>query len=108
MDKHKDTLKFTGKRKTNPTDRTLMLVPPPFGKCHHYDGPFEIDKDAGDGKCLKCGERVTAILILTRLMNKESQWNRTRLAYQDEMKRLNERSRTKCQHCDKMTRISGR
>ncbi len=41
-------------------------------------------------------------------MQLESQWMRTRAAHQDEMRRLRERSRTKCDHCGKITRISSR
>lgn len=85
----------------------LMLVPPPMGRCSHR-GPFEVDLEAGDCKCLVCGERVTAIYVLKVLMEAESRWNRTREAYQEEMRRLGQRSSTKCQHCGKMTRISHR
>lgn len=102
-----DVLKLPVKR-NEPPDGSLMLVPPPFEKCRHFNGPFEVDEDAGDCKCLKCGEKVTAIFVLKQLMRQESQWMRTRAAYQDEMKRLKERERTKCQHCGQMTRISHR
>ena len=46
------------------------------------------------------------MFVLESLMHQESRWMRTREAYQEEMKRLDERSRTKCQHCGQMTRIS--
>lgn len=103
-----DVIKLSVKRRINPPDGSLMLVKPPFGKCKHYGVSFEIDQEAGDCKCLQCGERVTAIFVLTRLMHQESRWMKTREAHQDEMKRLNERSRTKCQHCGEITRISHR
>lgn len=84
----------------------LFLVSPPFDKCSHYNGPFEIDEDSGECKCLQCGGKVTAMFVLKRLMMKESRWNSTREGYLDEMKRLSERSRTKCQHCGQITKIS--
>lgn len=102
-----DVLKLPVKR-SEPLDGSLMLVPPPYGKCQHFGGPFEVDEKAGDCKCLKCGERVTAIFVLKELMNIESRWMRARIAYQDEMGRLKKRSRTKCQHCGQMTRISSK
>lgn len=102
-----DVLKLPVTRNT-PPDGSLMLVPPPSNKCTHFNGPFEVDENAGECKCLKCGEKVTAIFVLKQLMRQESQWMRTRAAYQDEMKRLKERERTKCQHCGQMTRISHR
>lgn len=48
------------------------------------------------------------MFVLERLMQKESRWRETRMGYQEDMRRLAERSSTKCQHCHKMTRISRR
>ena len=86
----------------------LSLVPPPPQKCQHLDGPFEVDEKGGRCKCLDCGEDVSPIFVLVQLMKKESRWRRTRERYEDEMKRLAERSKTKCEHCGKITRISRR
>ena len=80
----------------------------PYSHCRHFRGPFEVDVDAGSARCLQCGETVSPIFVLEQLMKQESWWNRTRRAYQDEMRRLEERSSTKCQHCSLMTRISRR
>lgn len=57
-------------------------------------------------ECGLCGTRLDPMFVLMKLAREESQWNRTREQYQEEMKRLRERSRTKCQHCGGMTRIS--
>jgi hypothetical protein len=91
-----------------PRDGSLFLVPPPASMCIHFNGPFEVDEDGGKCKCLRCGGEVTPMFVLHQLMRQESQWVRTRAAYLDEMKRLDERASTKCQHCGKMTRISRR
>lgn len=85
----------------------LMLVPPSAG-CPHFPANYEIDVDAGRCRCKICGGEVSPWFVLKMLMHHESTWNRTREAYQDEMKRLRERSKTKCDHCGKMTRISNR
>lgn len=85
-----------------------MLQPVPYEQCRHWKGPFEVDRDAEKCKCLACGEEVSPMFVLEQLMKLESQWMRTRAAYQDEMKRLAERSSTKCRHCGQMTRISKR
>lgn len=96
-------------KKAEPPDGSRMLQPVPYvGRCSHLNTSFEVDVDAGDCKCLGCGERVTAIFVLKRLMDKESRWMRTRAAYQDEMARLKARERTKCEKCGHMTRISNR
>ena len=86
----------------------LMLLPPPANKCSHYNASFEVDEDSGECTCLKCGGKVTPIFVLKILMHHESRWNKTREAYAAEMKRLGERSKTKCQHCGKITRVSNR
>ena len=103
-----DDVKKLPVRNKRQDDGNLFLVPPPYGKCKHYRGPFEVDEDAGTCKCLECGEEVSPMFVLNRLMSQESQWIRTRERYKDEMKRLAERSRTKCEHCGQMTRISRR
>ena len=69
-------------------------------------GPFEIDVKGDKCTCKRCGEQVGAMFVLETLMKTESQWMQTMLRHQDEMKRLAERSRTKCTHCGKMTGIS--
>lgn len=89
-----------------PTSEGAMLQPVPYSKCNHHFTSFEIDLDAGKCKCQKCGEEVSAMFVLGELMKTESRWMRTREAYQDEMKRLSERSSTKCRKCGEMTPIS--
>lgn len=84
-----------------------FLVPVEPRACRHYRGPFEVNADAGKCFCKQCGGEVSPMFVLERLMLEESKWNQTRQAYQAEMARLSERSRTKCQHCHQMTRISG-
>ncbi len=88
--------------------RHLTLVPPERAGCLHYPAQFTVDVNAAKCFCRKCNAEVSPMFVLERLMNQESQWNRTRESYQDEMRRLAERSRTKCQHCGKQTRISHR
>ncbi len=91
-----------------PVDENSFLQPVEITTCRHYFGPFEVDVDGAKCKCKACGGEVSPIFVLEQLMRDESRWNRTRTAYLDEMKRLGERSRTKCEHCEKMTRISRR
>lgn len=97
-------VQFTGKQREPVGERFLVEVP--YSKCSHWQGPFEVDEKGGKCKCLRCGDEVTPIFVLTELMKQESRWMRTREAYLGEVKRLDERSRTKCQHCGEMTRIS--
>jgi hypothetical protein len=80
----------------------------PLGKCLHYAGQvtYQIDEKLADVTCGGCGEKLNPMFVLAQLMNRESRYAQFRAEYQEEMKRLNERSRTKCQHCGEMTRIS--
>lgn len=91
-----------------PADDTRMLAPVPDQLCNHWNTSFEIDEVAAKCTCKACGTEVSAMFVLKRLMEIESRWMRTRAAYQEEMQRLGERSKTKCQHCGAMTRISNR
>jgi len=100
-----DKVKKLPVRHKNSYGDGLFLQPPPATKCVHYNGPFEVDETAEECVCLACGEKVSPMFVLKRLMKKESQWMRSHERYQDEMKRLSKRRRTKCMHCDKFTRI---
>jgi len=88
-------------KKPLPEDLTLVIGYP---TCFH--GPFIVDSDNAEVTCAKCKEKLNPMLVLHRLAVKETQYHATAERYQEEMKRINERSRTKCQHCGKMTRIS--
>ncbi len=85
----------------------LMLIPKRDG-CIHFPASFEIDVNGNKCKCKLCGGEVSPWFVLEKLMQNESRWNQTREAYNEEMKRLKERSSTKCGHCGKMTPISRR
>lgn len=91
-----------------PRDDQALRPVDPVGRCLHWNTTFEVDVDGGTCKCLGCGQHVTPMFVLEQLMKEESRWHRARASYQDEMKRLSERSRTKCQHCGGMTRVSRR
>lgn len=92
------------KHKAQDTERFLKPVDP--RACKHYVGPFVIDQKAGKCICEECKQEVSPMFVLERLMQQEGQWMQSRERYQDEMKRLSERSRTTCDHCGKMTRVS--
>ena len=102
----KDITKLPVKNKRE-GERDLFLVKPPYDACGHYQGPFEVDEDAGKCVCKACGGEVTPMFVLMAMLHKESRWMTTHERHKDEMKRLAERSRTTCDHCGKMTRISG-
>lgn len=57
-------------------------------------------------ECGCCHTRIDPMFVLRIMATEETQWSRARERYIDEMRRLHERSRTKCEHCGAMTRIS--
>jgi hypothetical protein len=59
-------------------------------------------------ECGLCGARLDPMFVLRIMANEENTWTHARARYIYEMKRLKERSRTKCMCCGKMTEISRR
>ncbi|WP_232341271.1 hypothetical protein [Burkholderia pseudomallei] len=56
--------------------------------------------------CADCKEKLNPMWVLKQLSQAEHRYHELHARYHDELKRLSERSRTKCQHCGEMTRIS--
>ena len=79
-------------------------------ECLHFLEPqsFLVDKDLAYVECGKCSAHLNPMEVLSWLAHNETRWHETGRRYQDEMKRLAERARTKCNYCGKMTRISRR
>lgn len=100
-------LSFPGKKKAPADEGPYLQLASPFepGKCQHRTG-FVFDEKLEHVLCKGCGEHVSAIWVLRQLAQEETRWHRARETYQEEMKRLGERSRTKCRHCGEMTPIS--
>jgi hypothetical protein len=65
------------------------------------DGETEIE-------CGRCHTRLDPMFVLRVMASEETSWSRSRKNYIEEMQRLRDRRRTKCQHCGKMTEISRR
>lgn len=85
-----------------PDGKFLTLVPSYTGCIEHS---YVIDAEAEKVTCSKCEKVFNPMSVLVDLARKESRWMETSRRYKDEMKRLDEKQRTKCQHCQRMTRI---
>jgi predicted nucleic acid-binding Zn ribbon protein len=89
--------------------RTLQVVHYEHDKCRHdLKVTYLIREGETEVECSGCGTKLDPMWVLRKLAAHDSQYYRARERYQEEMKRLNERSRTKCEHCGHMTRISRR
>lgn len=101
-------------------DAPQLVVVDKFDGCNHMffyksgdgrpgrmqDVQYLVREGETEVECGNCGTKLDPMFVLQRLANKETQWRRNAEQYQDEMKRLHERTKTKCQHCGGMTRIS--
>lgn len=90
------------KPRSNETERVLTQVH--SYKCSHRR--FTVDEKLAQVECSDCKERLDPMFALTQLVHQETRYHELHARYQDEMKRLGERSKTKCRHCQKMTDIS--
>lgn len=92
------------KPRDNSTERVLTRV---WGaKCFHRR--FLIDDKLQQVECGDCGEKLNPMFALEQLCRNEDRYHELHARYHDELRRLAERSRTKCEHCGQMTRISGK
>jgi hypothetical protein len=75
--------------------------------CWHRAG-FIVDERLAEVTCAACKAKLNPIWVLGQLAMLENRFHDLHARYQDELVRLNGRSRTKCEHCGGMTRISHR
>lgn len=96
-------------KKAGPNERTLM-TPYEVDKsaCSHYPGRFIVNETLAEVTCGECNEKLNPMWVLHQLTIRDRQFAQAHDRYGEQMKRLHERSSTKCQHCNKMTRISNR
>jgi hypothetical protein len=101
-------------------DRPMLKVVDSYGGsdgCNHRyffrDGRMEhvtylLRVGETEVECGNCHVRLDPMFVLKLMAGEETQWLRSRTRYLDEMRRLKERSRTKCMYCGQMTEISRR
>ena len=73
-------------------------------KCTH--ARVYVDARKNTVTCRDCDAEVNAVWYLSRICDKWSEFERYRKQYETAKVLYDERSRTKCQHCHEMTRIS--
>jgi len=100
----------TGKPEERTYERTLIDNGRRYSanKCSHK-GPYEIDRKLGTVECGDCGSLLNPIYVLEMLACQETYWNmrqRELRQYLDEInKEIEDRTRTRCTHCQNMTAI---
>jgi len=73
------------------------------GACQHTQ--VEVDEMLAEVKCKCCGERLNPIAVLARLAREESRFEWRRQELDVARKRFEQKTKTTCEHCGRMTRI---
>lgn len=91
-----------------PEETRALFAPWEVGKskpCYHNS--FVVDPEKSEVECAKCGEKLNPMWVLSHLATADRNMADNFKRAQEAMSRLEDRSRTKCQHCGKLTRIRG-
>lgn len=90
-----------------PPERSLVEVQ--LGKCTHrsmFGAAYAVDESLAEVECSLCAAKLNPMWVLAQLASDDRRYFEAHQRYHDEMKRLKERSRTKCNSCGVMTLIS--
>lgn len=96
-----------------PADRSVIRSCEVVGgeKCTHhpmFGASFIVDEKLAEVECSLCHAKLSPVWAMARIADQDRRFAEARVRYVEESKRLAERERTKCQHCNRMTRISRR
>jgi Zn finger protein HypA/HybF involved in hydrogenase expression len=85
-----------------------LLLPHEVGQRPCYHQRFVVDGTKAEVECGDCHEKLNPMWVLTQLAMRDHRFHEAHERYAEEMRRLDERHRTKCDHCGRMTRIRRR
>lgn len=90
--------------------RTLLgkYDPPHHPTCNHLMVEYWVDPAEAEVTCGRCKTKLNPMWVLGQLATDDRRFAENQKAAKAAQERLAERSRTKCDHCGKMTRISRR
>lgn len=98
--------KLPVKFKKAPDDARVLFHPWEVGKpsaCLHPS--FVVDQAKDSVECASCGERLNPMWVLMRLATNDKQFANNQKRAHELMTKLESRTRVKCDHCGKMTKI---
>ena len=72
--------------------------------CRHTQ--IIVDPIKAEVECAACGEKLNAIAVLARFAQEESRYARILESMRETKKALEEKQRTKCKHCGKITDVN--
>ena len=101
-----DNIKDIGVKFKRPAEEDRMLkAVRDYGGCVNHQ--YLIDEELSEVSCAKCDKKFNPMAVLVKLANREGTWKANQKRSQELMKKLEERTSTKCNHCGKMTKIKG-
>jgi len=65
-----------------------------------------VNEERANCRCKDCGEILSPMAVLCRFAKEESRYVYEGVALYNKRKKLTEKSRTKCQHCGRMTHVN--
>lgn len=68
-------------------------------------GPYWVDEALQEVECSACGAKLNAIHCLVEMARSETRWLAHRETYLQQKKEIESKSKAKCQHCGKFTRL---
>jgi len=57
-------------------------------------------------ECRACGEKLNPVWVLERMIKEASQWKYRLEEYRKIVEKLEQKKRTKCNHCGKLTTVN--
>jgi hypothetical protein len=103
-----DPIPIPVRYKQPPGSDEMTLVPVDSSPCNHLFATYLVCESEAEVTCGRCGVRLNPMWLLARLAAEDRRYHEARTVHLEEMKRLKGRSRTKCEWCGRMTRISRR
>ncbi len=90
-----------------PAERTLMgpYEAPRIPACDHLMVTYYVNRAEAEATCSRCGTKLNPMWVLEQLATHDRRYAEQQKAAKAAQERLDERRRTKCQHCGQMTRI---
>ena len=96
-------------RERAPDDRVLVEPHevPGAPVCNHLFATYTVSEADAEVTCGRCNGKVNPMWVLVQLAREDRRMHATQQAAKRASERHAERSRTKCDHCGRMTRIRG-
>lgn len=89
--------------KPKPTAKGVVTVVHDSSRCRHPR--FEVDNKLAEVTCGACKEKLNPIWVLIQLAQEDDRLRDQWAEMRAEIRLLGERTRAKCEHCRKMTRV---